>query len=95
MDQWAPAIAGGEVACELRRPADFDLIADRMTPERLFRRIDMSPDLGWHAARIAAHCALDDTVHLHCVTRNQRAFIEASGSSVLPGLREHSRGAAG
>lgn len=95
MDQWAPSIAGGEVAWDLRRPADFDLIAELVTPEALCRRIDVSADLGWHAERIAALCALADTVHLHCVTRNQRTFIEAFGSSVLPGLGEHSRGAAG
>ena len=38
------------------------------------------------ADRIAALCDLGDVVHLHCVGRNQRAFIETFGAKVLPGL---------
>ena len=88
MDQWAPAVVGGEVAWDLRRPADFDHVAQLVTPEALRKRIDISSDLGWHCDRIAALSALADTVHLHCVTRNQEAFIDTFGARVLPQLRD-------
>ncbi|WP_103257568.1 TIGR03885 family FMN-dependent LLM class oxidoreductase [Tabrizicola aquatica] len=88
MDQWAPAIVGGEVAWDLRRPADFDQVAQLVTPQALRKRIDISSDLGWHRDRIAALAALADTVHLHCVTRNQEAFIDTFGARVLPQLRD-------
>jgi probable non-F420 flavinoid oxidoreductase len=94
MDQWAPAIIGGEVAWDLRRPADFDHVAQLVTPEILQDRIDISADLGWHRDRIAALCALGDTVHLHCVSRNQEAFIETFGARVLPELRDKPASAA-
>lgn len=94
MDQWAPAVIGGEVAWDLRRPADFDHVSRLVTPQVLQDRIDISADLGWHRDRIAALCTLGDTVHLHCVTRNQEAFIETFGARVLPQLCDQPASAA-
>ena len=88
LDQWAPAALGGEVAWDLRRPADFDQAARGMTIERLRESVFISSDSGRHAAHIETLIeAGADAVHLHQVGRNQEAFIETFGSRVLPALR--------
>lgn len=86
MHQWRHAVLGGEAMWDLRRPQDFDAACDAGSETALADRIPVSDDLGRHAADIAALVALDATVHLHCVGRNQEAFIEAFGAKVLPNL---------
>jgi coenzyme F420-dependent glucose-6-phosphate dehydrogenase len=86
MDQWAPAVVGGEVLWDLRRPSDFDRVARFVTEEAVRSAVSVSEDLGQHTAQIAALQAIGDTVHLHCVGRNQAEFIEAFGAKVLPQL---------
>ncbi|NGM46142.1 TIGR03885 family FMN-dependent LLM class oxidoreductase [Rhodobacter sp. SGA-6-6] len=86
MDQWAPVVAGGEANWDLRRPADFDRIGGLVSEPAMRACVAISADPGWHRDRIAALCALGDVVHLHCVGRNQRAFIETFGEKVLPAL---------
>lgn len=87
IDQWGPVIVGGEVVWDLRRPTDFDTLGRLVTVETVREGLAVSADLSWHRDRIASLADLADTVHLHCVGRNQRAFIEAFGDKVLPGLR--------
>jgi len=49
----------------------------------------ISDDLAKHTARIAQIAGLGvDTIHLHCVGRNQERFIDIFGSRVLPDLRQ-------
>jgi coenzyme F420-dependent glucose-6-phosphate dehydrogenase len=86
MDQWRHGVLGGEAMWDLRRPQDFDAASDRATVVMLESVLPVSPDLGKHAADIAALQALDATVHLHCVGRNQDAFIENFARHVLPQL---------
>lgn len=86
-EQWGPAIIGGEVAWDLRRVADFDRIARLVTDADVCDALAVSTDLGWHRERLAELAELADTVHLHCVGRNQREFLDAFGTSVLPDLR--------
>ena len=87
IDQWGPVSAAGNVNWELRHPADFDAIGDLVGEETIRRRVAVSADLGWHSQRIEALMALGATaVHLHCVGKNQEAFIEAFGRQVLPAL---------
>lgn len=86
MHQWRHAVLGGEAMWDLRRPGDFDKASDAASEEALRDRIPISHDLGRHAADIAALLDLDATVHLHCVGRNQEAFIDTFGSRVLPTL---------
>lgn len=88
LDQWSYAIAGGDVNWELRRPADFDRIGRLATEEAIRKCVAVSADLGLHRDWIADLTGLDvAAVHLHCVGRNQQAFIEAFGASVLPSLK--------
>ena len=84
--QWRHGVLAGEAMWDLRRPQDFDAASDHATAEILEGCLPISDDLGRHAADIAALLALDATVHLHCVGRNQEAFIDSFGSKVLPQL---------
>lgn len=86
MHQWRHAVLGGEAMWDLRRPQDFDTACDAGSEDALADRLTISEDLGRHTGDIAALLALDATVHLHCVGRNQEAFIEAFGAKVLPNL---------
>lgn len=86
MHQWRHAVLGGEAMWDLRRPADFDTASDAASEAALMDRLPISEDLGRHTADIAALAALDATVHLHCVGRNQEAFIDTFGAHVLPGI---------
>ncbi len=86
MHQWRHAVLGGEAMWDLRRPADFDSACAVASETALAERFPVSDDLGRHAADIAALLALDATVHLHCVGRNQEAFVDAFGAKVLPQL---------
>ncbi len=86
MHQWRHAVLGGEAMWDLRRPSDFDTASDAASEAAMAQRLPISEDLGRHTADIAALAALDATVHLHCVGRNQEAFIETFGAKVLPRL---------
>lgn len=87
IDQWGPVIVGGEVGWDLRRPSDFDHVARFVTAENVCEALAVSCDLSWHRDRLAELAELADTVHLHCVGRNQRAFIDTFGAKVLSELR--------
>lgn len=84
--QWAPVLAGGEINWDLRRPDDFDRLGALISEDHLCRCLAVSEDTAWHQARIAALLDLGDVVHLHCVGRNQHAFLDTFGTHVLPGL---------
>ena len=50
--------------------------------------VDISADLGAHAARLAEYAELGfDKIFLHHVGQDQDAFIDAFGEKVLPQLR--------
>jgi probable non-F420 flavinoid oxidoreductase len=88
LHQWAACSAGGDVNWDIRSPSDFDEIAKLVTPETIRKIVKISDDLGQHAAWLAEYAALDVAViHLHQVSRNQPAFIEAFAGKVLPQLR--------
>lgn len=86
MDQWRHGVLAGEAMWDLRRPQDFDAASNAVPVEMLEQSLPISHDLGRHTADIADLLALDATVHLHCVGRNQEAFIDSFASKVLPEL---------
>lgn len=86
-DQWRHAVLGGDAMWDLRSPADFDAASASASDDALCRCLSISSDLGRHAADIAALAELGATVHLHNVGRNQEAFLDAFGASVLPQVR--------
>jgi coenzyme F420-dependent glucose-6-phosphate dehydrogenase len=88
IDQWGPLIAGGDVNWDLRRPRDFDTVGKLANADNIGRSVKVSADLGQHAQWLAELAELGVTaIHLHCVGRNQAAFLDAFGAKVLPQLR--------
>jgi coenzyme F420-dependent glucose-6-phosphate dehydrogenase len=86
--QWRTNVLGGEVNWQLRTPEEFDTATRFVRPEDMRESLGISADLGWHAARIAELAELGfDEIHLHQVGRNQRQFLDAFGTGVLPRLR--------
>jgi coenzyme F420-dependent glucose-6-phosphate dehydrogenase len=84
--QWRHAVLAGDAMWDLRRPADFDAASRSACDEALEACIAISEDTGRHAADIAALADLEATVHLHCIGRNQEAFLDTFGSKVLQRL---------
>jgi coenzyme F420-dependent glucose-6-phosphate dehydrogenase len=84
-EQWRYCVLGGEVNWELRSPEHFDTATRHVKPEDMRRSLLISSDLGRHAAWLAEYAEMGFAeLHLHQVGRNQRAFIEAFGSQVIP-----------
>lgn len=84
MDQWSAPSVGGDAAWDLRLPRDFDAVGKLVTEDRVRQCVAVSSDPGWHRARIEALSALAPAaIHLHCVGRNQRAFIDMASKHLI------------
>jgi alkanesulfonate monooxygenase SsuD/methylene tetrahydromethanopterin reductase-like flavin-dependent oxidoreductase (luciferase family) len=87
MHQWRRCTISGEAAWDLRRPADFDRVAEGLHRDEMRARLPVSESLSFHEDWIGSLLELRPAeLHLHQVGRNQHAFIEAFGARVLPGL---------
>jgi hypothetical protein len=65
----------------------FDEAARHVRPEDMRASVLISADVGRHAAWLQELAELGfETIYLHHVGREQRAFIEAFGTHVLPRL---------
>ena len=85
LHQWSACVIGGEVAWDLRRPADFDLVSSTVREEDLRRLLPVSASPGVHRDWIGRLLELGPAeLHLHQVGRNQLDFIEEFGSKILP-----------
>lgn len=83
LDQWGPVAAGGEVNWDLRRPADFDRIGRTVRKEDIAQTVKVSSDVSRHLGWINELIELGaDHIYLHCVGRNQLAFIESFGRHI-------------
>ncbi|WP_349236826.1 LLM class flavin-dependent oxidoreductase [Devosia sp. MC521] len=84
LDQWRAPSVGGDAAWDLRQPQDFDAVARTMTLDHLRKCIAISSDVGKHRAHIEAMAELKPAaIHLHCVGRNQRAFINMAAKHLV------------
>ncbi|KRA99854.1 LLM class F420-dependent oxidoreductase [Devosia sp. Root685] len=84
LDQWRAPSIGGDAAWDLRRPRDFDAAAKAMNLDQLRQCIAISSDVGRHRADIETLAGLEPAaIHLHCVGRNQRAFIEMAAKHLV------------
>jgi hypothetical protein len=91
-EQWRYNVLGGEVNWELRSPEDFDTASRHVKPEDMRESVLVSSDLGRHEAWLAEYVELGFAeIQLHQVGRNQQAFIDAFGRTVLPQLRTAGR----
>ncbi|WP_127794833.1 TIGR03557 family F420-dependent LLM class oxidoreductase [Agromyces sp. LHK192] len=73
---------------DIRSPYDLEHFARTVRPEDFAGRLIVGADLDRHRAGIQRYLDLGfDRIYLHNVGRDQRAFVEAFGREVLPGLR--------
>jgi coenzyme F420-dependent glucose-6-phosphate dehydrogenase len=87
-EQWRFLALGGEISWELRSPDDFETASRFVTPEHMHECVRISSDLNRHAAWLAEYAELGvECAFLHHVGLNQRAFIEAFATRVVPQLR--------
>lgn len=78
MDQWRACVIGGEVNWDLRRPADFELLGQAITPDYLRTKLPITTSISWLRDWLESFAELGvEDIYLHQVGRNQRAFIDA------------------
>jgi coenzyme F420-dependent glucose-6-phosphate dehydrogenase len=91
LHQWGTVSLGGDAAWDLRRPKDFDLASRFVRGEDVRKSVLVSADLQQHQDWLAEYAAMGFAeIHLHQVARDQRGFVEAFGTHVLPGLKRSS-----
>ncbi|KFL31127.1 5,10-methylene tetrahydromethanopterin reductase [Devosia riboflavina] len=84
LDQWSAPSVGGDAAWDLRQPRDFDIVGKMVTEERLRQCVAISSDPACHRDEIEALAGLGPAaIHLHCVGRNQRAFIDMAAKHLV------------
>lgn len=87
-EQWRFLAPGGDISQELRSPEDFEAAARFVSPEHMHETVLVSADLNRHAAWLAEFADLGvECAFLHHVGLNQRAFIDAFATRVIPQLR--------
>jgi probable non-F420 flavinoid oxidoreductase len=71
--------------------ATFDAVSQDVPLERVRQVVNISSDVGWHTAQLAAYAELGfDEIALHHVGQKQDEWIETFGAKVLPQLRQAS-----
>lgn len=73
---------------DIRNPEDFEAMAKLVKPEHFKNRVLMTADLDKHVEYVQHFIDLGfDEVYIHNVNREQSAFIDAYGESVIPKLK--------
>ncbi|CAN5774402.1 TIGR03557 family F420-dependent LLM class oxidoreductase [soil metagenome] len=73
---------------DIRNPEDFEAMAKLVKPEHFKNRVLMTADLDKHREYVQHFIDLGfGEVIVHNVNREQEAFVEAYGKSVIPGLK--------
>ncbi|MEU4411165.1 TIGR03885 family FMN-dependent LLM class oxidoreductase [Streptosporangium sp. NPDC023963] len=87
-DQWRSNVFSPPVSWDLETAELFDVVSADVSPEKVAEAVNVSSDLGWHAARINEYADLGfEEIYLHHVGQEQSAYIDAFGAKVLPQLR--------
>lgn len=87
-DQWRSNVFPPPVCWDLATPEHFDVAATHVRPEDVARSVVVSADLGRHAEYLAGLVELGfEQLYLHHVGQEQRGFVDAFASEVLPQLR--------
>jgi len=88
-EQWRFNVLGGEVNWELRSVKDFETATRFVRPEDVRESVLVSADLNRHAKWLQEFIELGfEEIHLHQVSRKQRAFVDTFGTRILPQLRD-------
>jgi hypothetical protein len=86
-DQWRSNVFPPPISWDLDHQEHFDAVSEHVAPDSVRGAVLVSSDLGRHAAWLNELVELGfDEVYLHHVGREQGAFIDAFGTSVLPQL---------
>lgn len=87
-EEWRAAAFANHVLTELRLPEQFDAAGMRVRPEDMDGVLRVSGSLDQHIEWLLGDIAAGfSKIFLDNVGRNQRAFIEAFGETVLPALQ--------
>ena len=87
-DQWRTNVFESPLCWDLDTPSAFDGAAKFVRPADLDESVLISHDLGWHRDRLGELADLGfDGLWLHHVGREQRRFLEAFATHVVPALR--------
>ncbi|MER5644278.1 TIGR03885 family FMN-dependent LLM class oxidoreductase [Streptosporangium sp. NPDC002524] len=86
-DQWRSNVFSPPVSWDLETAELFDVVSADVSPEKVAEAVNVSSDLGWHAARINEYAELGfEEIYLHHVGQEQATYIDAFGAKVLPQL---------
>ncbi|MGC5010782.1 TIGR03885 family FMN-dependent LLM class oxidoreductase [Streptosporangium sp. DT93] len=87
-DQWRSNVFSPPVPWDLETAELFDVVSENVSPAQVAESVNVSSDLGRHAARIKEYMDLGfEEIYLHHVGQEQSAYIDAFGAKVLPQLR--------
>ncbi|HUF99593.1 MAG TPA: TIGR03885 family FMN-dependent LLM class oxidoreductase [Ilumatobacter sp.] len=86
-DQWRSNVFPASLAWNLAHPEQFDDASTHVRPDDVAPHVRISSDLGRHVGWIEELLELEpDGIYLHHVGQEQREFIDAFGTDVLPKL---------
>ncbi|NUT99051.1 MAG: TIGR03885 family FMN-dependent LLM class oxidoreductase, partial [Saccharothrix sp.] len=84
-EQWRSNVFAPPVCWDVDTAEVFDVISEQVTPEQVARTVNVSADLGKHAAILTEYAELGfDEIYLHHVGQEQDRFLDAFGEHVLP-----------
>lgn len=87
-DQWRMSALESDQIVNAALPEEIDTLSEGITKEQIAQRIRVSESTEQHVQWLKEDEAMGfDAVYLHNVNRNQRPFIDAFGSKVLPALK--------
>jgi probable non-F420 flavinoid oxidoreductase len=87
-EQWRSNVFRPPACWDIDSAATFDVDSENVSIEQVRDSVQVSSDLGLHAARLAGFAELGfDEIAIHHVGQEQTAFIDAFGAKVLPQLR--------
>lgn len=87
-EQWRTNALPGAATENLRTTADFDQMGESVSRDQLRQHVRVSADLDKHIEWLERDLEIDfEKIFLHNVNREQEAFIEAFGETVLPTLK--------
>jgi probable non-F420 flavinoid oxidoreductase len=87
-EQWRSNVFQPPACWDIDSVATFDAVSQNVPIDRVRQVVNISSDLGWHTAQLAAYAELGfDQIALHHVGQKQDDWIEIFGAKVLPQLR--------
>jgi probable non-F420 flavinoid oxidoreductase len=86
-EEWHSNVFPPPLCWDLDTPQAFQQASAHVTPDDVAEVLQISADLGQHAAWINEYAELGfDEIYLHHVGQEQRGFLDAFGEHVLPQL---------